>query len=331
MKIFKVVCLFVLFGLNAQTAFSKEPRIALVLDKGGIADLSFNAAAHSGTTRAAKELKVFVKHVEATDDNSFDALLRSFAQKNFDLIIAVGVSQTDAVKKVAAKFPDKNFALVDGEVSEPNVRSLVFNEHEGSFLVGAIAAQVSKTGGVGFIGGMDIPLIRRFQKGFEAGAKQINPKIKLSANFIGMTGDAWNNPARAKELAMSQYKSGVDVIFGAAGASGTGIFDAAEETKKFAIGVDSNQNWVKPGHILTSMVKRVDEAVFVACKDVAEGKFTGGLHTYGLANRGVDYSIDSYNDKLLSPEVRKRTDELRKKVISGAVVVPDFYSSNKKK
>jgi len=306
---------------EAHSAF----RIGLVLDKGGRDDKSFNAAAFKGAMKAKEEFKAFVKYVEATDDNAFESHLRAFAQKGFDLVIAIGVSQVDALRKVAQKFPNQHFAIVDGEVNAPNVRSLLFEEHEGAYLVGAIAAMVSTTGKVGFIGGMDIPLIRRFELGYASGAKAVNPKVKVISNFVGVTGDAWNNPTKEKELAVSQYEAGVDVVFSAAGASGAGLFDAAEEKKKFAIGVDSNQNWVKPGYVLTSMVKRVDEAVVATCREASDGKFTGGTRRYGLLNKGIDYSVDSFNDKLLPESVRKKVEEIKADIISGKIHVPDYY------
>jgi basic membrane protein A len=325
----RLVIFFCLLSLSQASGvvFAADAiKVALVLDRGGKDDKSFNSAAYQGAMKAKSELNVFVKYVEATDDNASVSLLRSFAQKDFDLIIAVGFNQAEAVKKVATQFPQKKFALVDGQVSLPNVRSLIFEEHEGAFIVGAIAAQVSKTGVVGFIGGMDIPLIRRFEKGFIAGAQNINPQIKVISNFIGMTSDAWNNPARAKELAISQYNSKADVIFASAGASSSGIFDAAEEKKKFAIGVDSNQNGVKPGYILTSMVKRVDQAVFATCKDAQANQFSGGLFKFGLANQGVDYTVDSNNEKILPVEVRKKADGLKAQIVSGKIKVPDYLN-----
>lgn len=300
-------------------------KVGLVLDKGGRDDKSFNASAFRGASQAKDELKFFLKYVEATDDNAFEPLLRSFAQKDFDLIIAVGLAQAEAVKKIATQFPKKHFAIVDAEVALPNVRSLLFEEHEGSYLVGAIAGLTTKSNQIGFIGGMDIPLIRRFERGYEAGAKKVNPKVKVVSNFIGVTGDSWNNPPRAKELALSQYQKGVDVIFQAAGASGAGLFDAAEERKKFAIGVDSNQNWIKPGYILTSMMKKVDQAVYLSCKDAVNGKFAAGVIRHGLGNKGVDYAIDQYNDKLISVAVRNKVEELKAQIISGKIRVPDYY------
>jgi basic membrane protein A len=304
-------------------------KVGLVLDRGGKDDKSFNSAAYAGATKAEKELGIELKYVEATDLKALENLHRSFAKRNFDLIIGVGFAQSDAVAKVAPQFPNAKFALVDGEVTQPNVRSLLFEEHEGSYLVGALAALASKTGKVGFIGGMDIPLIRRFEMGYKAGVQKINPKAIVTSNFIGVTGEAWNNPAKAKELALSQYGSGNDVIFVAAGASGTGVFDAAEEKKRFAIGVDSNQNWMKPGFILSSMLKRVDVAVYQAIKDAKEGSFKAGTVRFGLPNQGVDYALDSHNDKLISADMRMQLESLKSQIISGKISVPDYYKTKK--
>ncbi|MCM2278824.1 MAG: BMP family ABC transporter substrate-binding protein [Oligoflexia bacterium] len=314
-----------LLALTQRYAEAGEFRVALVFDKGGKDDRSFNSAAFQGATRAKEEKKIFLKHVEATDDNAFEPLLRSLAQKDFGLIVAIGIAQADAVKKISAQFPKTRFAVVDAEVPGPNVKSLLFEEHEGSYLVGAIAGLTSKTGKIGFIGGMDIPLIRRFELGYEAGFKKVKPSGKVISNFIGVTGEAWNNPAKAKELALSQYGAGADVIFAAAGASNGGLFDAAEEQKKFAIGVDSNQNWIKPGFILTSMLKRIDVAVFDTIVEASEAKFTSGTRRFGLANQGVDYAIDQYNEKLLPEAVRKKVDQLKAEIIAGKIQVPDYY------
>lgn len=300
-------------------------KVGLVLDKGGKDDKSFNSAAYQGAMKASKDFKIDLKYVEATDTNAIKNLHRAFARKQFDLIIGIGFAQTDAVKEVAAQFPQIKFALVDGEVSAPNVRSLLFAEHEGAFVVGALAAMASKSNSVGFVGGMDIPLIRRFAMGYAAGAKHVNPKVKTSDNYIGVTGEAWNNPAKAKELALSQYAKGADVVFVAAGASNTGVFDAAEEKKKFAIGVDSNQNWIKPGVILTSMLKAVDVAVYDTIKEAQMGKFAGGIVHFGLQNKGVDYTLDQHNEKLITPEMKKKIEEIKSKIIAGQIKVPDYY------
>lgn len=304
--------------------------MALILDKGGRDDKSFNAAAYAGAVKAQKELGIQLKYVEATDDNAIETTMRSFAAKNFDLIIGIGFSMAEATKKVAGQYPNLHFALVDGEVPAKNVRSLLFEEHQGSYLVGAIAGLMTKTNKVGFLGGMDVPLIRRFQMGFEAGLKKTNPKAKLTTNYTGVSSEAWNNPAKAKELSLTQYNQGVDIIFGAAGASNYGLFDAAEEKKLFAIGVDSNQNWVKPGSVLTSMLKRVDVAVFQVVKDSKEGKFSGGTERFGLKNQGVDYAIDQYNEKLIPADVKKKVDALKAEIIAGKIQVPDYYKNGKK-
>ena len=302
-----------------------EFKVGLVLDRGGKDDKSFNSSAFEGASRARNKLGIGLKCVEAPDDNAFEPMLRAFAQRDFDLILGIGFAQKEAVQKVAAQFPKRHFAIVDAQVEGQNVRSLMFQEHEGAYVVGAIAAMTSKTGKIGFVGGMDIPLIRRFELGYQAGAKKINQRIGMLANFVGMTSEAWNNPPKGKELAISQYEAGADVIFAAAGASGLGVFDAAEEKQKFAIGVDANQNWTKPGLILTSMLKRVDEAVFATIAEAKAGKFTGEVKWFGLANQGVDYAFDQYNAKILTESVRKRADELKAEIIAGRINVPDYY------
>jgi basic membrane protein A len=317
--------LLLAFFLGASSLARAEFKVGLVLDRGGKDDKSFNSSAYEGAMLAKKSLNVFVKYVEATDDNAFEPLLRGFAQRDFDLIIGIGFAQKEAVKKVASQFPKKQFAIVDAQVDASNVRSLLFEEHEGAFLTGAIAALSSKTGKVGFVGGMDIPLIRRFSLAYEAGAKRINPNIDVQINFVGITSEAWNNPPKGKELAISQYNNGADIIFAAAGASGLGVFDAAEEKKKLAIGVDSNQNWTKPGFILTSMLKRVDQAVFSTIQEAKAGKFEAGIKRFGLANKGIDYAVDKFNDRILSEAVRKKADEIKAEIIAGKISVPDYY------
>jgi basic membrane protein A len=320
----QLTILIAVLTISGQSALA-EFKVGLVLDLGGKDDKSFNASAYQGATEAKQKLGIYLKYVEPTDDNAFEPMLRAFAQKDYDLIIGIGFAQKEAIGKVAAQFPQKHFAIVDAQVDAPNVRSLMFQEHEGGYVVGAIAAMTSKTGKVGFVGGMDVPLIRRFEMGYEAGAKKINPQIGIIANFCGVTPEAWNNPPRGKELALAQYDAGADVIFAAAGASGLGVFDAAEERKKLAIGVDSNQDWMKPGLILTSVLKRVDLAVFNVIQEAQAGKFTAGLKRFGLADKGVDYSVDQYNEKILPESVRQRADELKAEIIAGKIVVPDYY------
>lgn len=333
MKIFKLLPLFTAAWMSS-VAYSAPLRVGLVLDKGGKDDKSFNTAALQGAQKAEKELGIFLKYVEATDDNAFEPLMRTMSKGTgklgeFDLIIGIGFAQADAIKKVSGLFPNKKFAIIDGDVTAANVKSLLFEEHEGSYLVGYLAGKATTSGKVGFVGGMDIPLIRRFAMGYEAGVKKANPKAQVVTNYIGVTGDAWNNPPKAKELALTQYASGSDTIFAAAGASNTGVFDAAESKKKFAIGVDSNQNWMKPGTILTSMLKRVDVAVFNVIKDTQKGSFKAGTERFGLKNEGVGYSLDQYNDKLISAAWKKELENVKSQIIAGKIQVPDYYKTKK--
>jgi basic membrane protein A len=257
--------------------------------------------------------------------------MRAFAERGYDLIIGVGFAQAPIMEIVAKDYPEINFAIVDGASELPNVASLVFKEHEGSYLVGMIAARESKTGVLGFIGGMDIGLIHRFATGYEEGAKAVRPDARVIVNYVGVTDSAWNNPGKGKELALSQIGKGADVIFTAAGNSGLGAFDAAEQAgrdpsgraNRFVIGVDSNQNGVKPGFVLTSMVKRVDNAVYQIVSDVVGKQFKGGFHTYGLEVDGVAYSVDQHNRDLLRPEVVRQVEEAKQKIISGQIQVTD--------
>jgi basic membrane protein A len=323
----------ILFAVQSQAAF----KVGLVLDKGGKDDKSFNSSAFEGAKKAEKELGIELKYVEATDINAIDTLLRSLASKDFDIVIGIGFAQVDAIRKVAKQFPQKKFVIVDGQVDPteaPNVRSLLFEEHEGSYLVGALAALKTQAlnkgpAKIGFIGGMDVPLIRRFAMGYEAGVKKISPNATVVRNFVGISDEAWANPAKAKELALNQYHNGVEIIFSASGASNHGVFDAAEDTKKLAIGVDSNQNWIKPGFILTSMLKRVDISVYDSIKIAKEGHFTGGVIHYGLRDKGVDYVVDSFNEKLVSAEDRKVLENLKKEILAGKITVPDYYKTKK--
>src|SRR6476620_8366727 len=284
--------------------------VGIVFDIGGKNDRSFNAAAWEGVKRAQQELGVCVNDVEPGNPTSIEPAMRAFAEKNFDLVIGVGFAQGPIMQKVATDFPNVNFAIIDGVIFEAdgktpkkNVASLVFREHEGSYLVGMIAASKSKTGVLGFVGGMDIPLIHKFETGYEEGARAVNPKIQVIQNYVGVTDSAWNNPGKGKELSLAQMDKGADVIFTAAGNSGLGAFDAVEqygkqngEANKFVIGVDSNQNMVKPGFVLTSMVKRVDNAVYDVVKEVLDGKFEGGFHAFGLDKDGVAYAMDENNN-----------------------------------
>jgi basic membrane protein A len=303
---------------------AQKPRIGLVLDRGGRDDKSFNAAAFKGASEAAQRFGLEMKDVETPTVSAYESSLRSLAERGYSPVIAVGFAQKDAVTKVAPQFPGTRFAIVDATVDLPNVESLLFAEHEGSFLVGYLAGLATKTGTVGFVGGMEIPMIRRFQMGYEAGVKAARPDTKIESVYIGNTAEAWANPARGKELGLALYGKGADIVFAAAGASGMGVFDAAEEKKRYAIGVDSNQNWIKPGRILTSMLKRVDEAVFDIVKGAVDKRPFAGARVYGLQNKGVDYAADQYNEPLIAAH-RAQLEKVRADIIEGRLVVPDFY------
>jgi basic membrane protein A and related proteins len=309
-------------GRTAE-ADSEKKKVGIVFDIGGKDDRSFNAAANSGVLRAKNDLPIVLRDVEPGDPTSIEPALRAFAEYGYNLITGVGFAQGPILKEVARDYPQLHFVIIDSVVEAPNVASLLFKEHEGSFLVGMIAAYQSRAEAIGFVGGMDIPLIHKFATGYEEGARYVNPKIRVLKNYVGITDAAWNNPGKGRELANSQYEQGVDVIFQAAGNSGLGVFDAAEAYKKYAIGVDANQNWVKPGYILTSMLKRIDNAIYSIVKDEVEGKFQGGVHIYGLENDGIGYAIDQYNRHLIPEWVIEKVEQARRDIIAGKIKVTD--------
>ena len=303
--------------------------VGIVFDIGGKDDRSFNAAAWQGVSRAAKDFPIVLRDVEPGDPSSVEPAMRAFAERGYDLVIGVGFSQTPIIEDVAKDYPNLNFAIIDGVSQLPNVASLIFKEHEGCYLVGMIAAMTSKTGTIGFVGGMDSPLIHKFEVGYEEGAKAVNPKIRVVPNYVGVTDVAWNDPVKGKELARTQIEKGADVIFTAAGNSGLGAFDAVEQYGKdnrgraqvFVIGVDSNQNWVKPGFVLTSMVKRVDNAVYQTVRDRVGNHPTGGIHVYGLDNDGVGYAVDQYNKDLIPSAIIEAVEAAKEKIIKGQIQV----------
>jgi basic membrane protein A len=296
---------------------------AVIYDMGGKFDKSFNEAAYNGAERWKKEGGKAYLDFEIANEAQREQAMRRMADKGANPIIAIGFSQGSTVEKVSKDFPKLQFAIIDSVVKAPNVESIVFKEQEGSFLVGMMAALASKTGKVGFIGGMDIPLIRRFQCGYEQGAKFANPKAEVTSNMTGTTPAAWNDPTRGAELAKAQFAKGVDVVFAAAGGTGIGVYQAAKDGGKYAIGVDSNQNHLQPGTMLTSMVKRVDVAVYNAAK-----KVTPGVTVLGLKEGGVDYALDKNNEKLVSADMKKKVDAAKADIIAGKIKVADYMADN---
>ncbi len=306
----------------APDAAAGQP--AVIFDMGGKFDKSFNEAAYNGAEQWKKESGKPYLEFEVTNPSQREQAIRRMAEKGANPIIGIGFSQGEALEKVAKEFPKLNFAIVDFVVNQPNVQSLVFKEQEGSFLVGMLAAQASKTGKVGFVGGMDIPLIRKFQCGYEQGAKFANAKVTTYANMTGTTGAAWNDPARGGELTKAQIAKGADVIFAAAGGTGMGVYQAAKDAGKFAIGVDSNQNHLQPGTMLTSMLKKVDVAIYNVMK-----KHEAGVTNLGLKEGGVDYAMDTNNEKLVTAEMRAKVDAAKADIISGKIKVIDYMAANK--
>ncbi|MDP3614929.1 MAG: BMP family ABC transporter substrate-binding protein, partial [Rubrivivax sp.] len=282
------------------TAGAAKADPAVIYDMGGKFDKSFNQAAFDGAERWKKETGKNYLEFEISNPTQREQAKRRMAERGADPIVGIGFSQGTSLEKVAKDFPKLKFAIIDSVVNLPNVQSIVFKEHEGSFLVGMMAALASKTGKVGFVGGMDIPLIRKFACGYEQGAKFANPKAQVTTNMTGTTPAAWNDPARGAELAKAQFAGGVDVVFAAAGGTGIGVYQSAKDAGKLAIGVDSNQNHLQPGTMLTSMVKRVDVAVYNAFMDAKNDSFSYGFNVLGLAEGGVDYAMDDNNAPLVS-------------------------------
>ena len=310
---------------HAQTVAIKP---AVVFSTGGKFDKSFNEGVWQGAERFKKETNIAVAEFEPSNETQFEQALRRFAQRGQDPIIAVGFAQAVALDKVAREFPNIHFTVIDSVVDLPNVQSVVFKEQEGSFLVGVLAAMASKTGKIGFVGGMDIPLVRRFQCGFEQGIKYASPNAELITNMTGTTPAAWNDPGRGAELAKGQFDRGVDVVYAAAGSTGLGILQAAKDRGKLGIGVDSNQNHLHPGNMLTSMLKRVDLAAYDSFKAARNKEWKGGVQVLGLKEGGVDWALDKDNEKLITPQMKQAVEAAKAAIISGQIVVHDYMSNN---
>ena len=306
--------------------------VGIVFDLGGRGDKSFNDGAYTGAMRAARELGARVRFVEPGEGSDREAGLRLLAAEGMKLVIGVGFIFTDDLTELAKEYPNVAFAGVDyaitidkdGKPVAPpkTLAALKFREEQGSFLVGALAALVGKSKKIGFVGGMDSPLIHKFEAGYRAGVKQVCPDCEVIAQYAGVTPEAFRNPGRGKELALSQYQQGVNVIYHASGSTGLGVFEAARTMNRFGIGVDADQYKEAPGHVLSSMVKRVDNAVFDVIKRVADKTFTGGIYSFGLAEDGVGYVYDDHNKALIPDSVRARLEALKADIVAGRIVVP---------
>lgn len=314
--------------LCLATVHAETIKPALVYSVGGKFDKSFNEGAYKGAEAFKARTGIDYRDFEIRNDGQSEQAIRNFAKRGYDPVIAIGFNHANAVEKVAPDFPGTRFAIVDMVVDKPNVRSIVFREHEGTYLVGLLAAMASKTGAVGFVGGMDIPLIRRVACGYAQGAKGADPKTRVLQNMTGTTGAAWTDPVRGAELTRSQISRGADVVFHGAGTTGLGVLQAAADAGKLGIGVDTNQNYLHPGKVLTSMLKRVDVAVDKALTDAKDGRWTPGVQALGLAEDGVGWALDSNNDALISAEMRAAVAKARDDIVAGRLQVHDYTSDD---
>ena len=302
---------------------------AVIYDLGGKFDKSFNEAAYNGAEAWKAASGGTYLDLELQNDAQREQALRRFAGQGANPIVMAGFSWTAALTAVAPEFPDTNFVVIDTVVDAPNVQSIVFDEHTGSFLVGALAALKSETGTVGFVGGMDVPLIHKFYCGYAQGAKAVNPDITVIENYTGTTPAAWNDPVTAGELTKAAIDAGADVIFAAAGGSGLGVLQAAKDAGKFSIGVDSNQNYLQPGSVLTSMLKRVDNVVETALTEAADdATFKGGQITVADLSEGVGYALDEHNASLITDDMKAKVDELSAQIQAGTITVHDYMTDS---
>ena len=315
-------------AFSAVAAYAADLKPAVVYDLGGKNDKSFNESAYTGAERFKTETGVDYKDFEIQNDAQREQAMRRFARDGHNPIVVIGFSQAAALEKVAAEFPDTKFGIVDMVVDKPNVRSILFTEHEGSYLVGVMAAKASKTGKVGFVGGMDIPLIRKFACGYVQGVKSVNADAEVFQNMTGTTGAAWNDPVKGAELAKSQFDRGADVVYHAAGGTGIGVLQAAADAGKLGIGVDSNQNGMHPGKVLTSMLKRVDNAVYNAFMDVKNDKWSTGFNVLDLKAGGVGYAMDDNNKDLVDADMQAAVEAAASAIKDGSVKVHDYMSDS---
>ena len=302
---------------------------AVVYDMGGKFDKSFNEGVWNGVKKFTAETGIEVMEFEVTNPNQREQAMQRMAERGATIVLGVGFAQADAIAKVAAEYPDVQFSIIDvGWLDAPNLRQYVFKEHEGSYLVGVAAAMASQSGKVGFVGGMDIPLISKFACGYVGGVKSVNASATVYQNMTGTTPSAWNDPAKGAELTKSQIDRGADVVYHAAGGTGMGVIQAAADAGKLAIGVDSNQNGIAPGSVLTSMLKRVDVAAYETFMDAKNGNFSAGLHTLGVAEGGVDWAFDDNNASLVSADMKAAIEQARADILSGKVSVHNFESDS---
>ena len=314
-------------AVQTAVAGSHSIKPAVVFDMGGKFDKSFNEGVWNGVKKFTEETGIEVMEFEVTNETQREQAMRRMVDRGATIVLGVGFAQADAISKVAADNPDVQFSIIDvGWLDAPNLRQYVFKEHEGSFLVGVAAAKASQTGKVGFVGGQDIGLISRFACGYVGGVKSILPNAEVYENMTGSTPAAWNDPARGAELTRSQMDRGADVVYHAAGGTGVGVIQAAADAGKLAIGVDSNQNGLAPGSVLTSMLKRVDVAAYETFMDAKNDAFTSGVKVLGVAEGGVDWALDDNNKSLITADIKSAIEKAKDGILSGDIVVHDFLA-----
>ena len=314
-------------ALTAGAALADDSKPAIVFDIGGKFDKSFNESMFNGAEKFKAETGTAYGEFEIAQEAQREQAIRNFADQGYSPIIAAGFAQAAAVEKVAKEYPDLKFAIVDMVVDLPNVQSIVFKENEGSYLAGLLAGMASKSGKVGFVGGMDIPLIRKFGCGYAQGVKAAKPDAVIFQNMTGDTGAAWNDPVKGGENTKGRMAQGADVIYAAAGATGLGVLQAAADGGALSIGVDANQNYLHPGKVLTSMMKRVDVAVYNVMKAGNAG-FKPGIQALGLAEDGVGVAMDDNNKPLITPEMLAAVEKAKADIIAGTIKVHDYTEDN---
>ncbi|HEV7318010.1 MAG TPA: BMP family ABC transporter substrate-binding protein [Ensifer sp.] len=314
------------FSMMSATALAADIKPAIIYDLGGKFDKSFNEAAFNGAEKFKTETGVEYREFEIANDAQREQALRRFASDGNSPIVMAGFNWAASLEKIAPEYPDIKFAIIDMVVEKPNVKSVVFKEQEGSYLVGVLAGLASKSKTVSFIGGMDVPLIHKFACGYVGGAKSTGADVKVLEAYTGTTPDAWNDPVKGGEIAKSQIDQGSDVVYHAAGGTGVGVLQAAADAGKLGIGVDSNQNGLQPGKVLTSMLKRVDVAVYEAFTAAKNDKFEFGISNLGLKEDGVGYALDDNNKALVTPEMLDAVEKVKAEIIAGKVQVHDYMS-----
>jgi len=328
-----LVLLILFFSVSCKKSDNKNEttpsqlKVGLVFDVGGRGDKSFNDAAYKGLERAKRDFGIDFEVIDPGEGSDRESALRKLAnRKDIGIVFGVGFIFTEDITKIALDFPEKKFGCIDYTVNSQreipnNLTALEFKEEEGSFLVGTLAALLSKTNKIGFVGGMESALIKKFESGFSNGVKYIKPDIRVLVGYVSVTGDGFKNPGKAKEIALSQYSSGADIIYHASGLSGLGVFEAARDQKKFAIGVDQDQYSEAPGFVLTSMTKQVDEVIYQTIKEYKDGKFINGVKSLGIKEKGVDYVYNEKNKNLIPDDIRKKVEEIKEKIINGEIKV----------